>query len=117
MSQSDLDTKLVEPVEPVGVDHEDHPETISRNSRYGLILFSIYCLFYGGFVLLSAFAPHQMASRPFGGANLAVLYGAALIFGALVLAAIYMYLCRAVSSGSSSAAASSTAASNKESSK
>jgi hypothetical protein len=31
---------------------------------------------------------------PFGGVNLAILYGMGLIFGAFALAAIYMYLCR-----------------------
>jgi len=67
---------------------------ISRNSRYGLVLFTIYLVLYGGFVLLSAFAPQKMAERPFGGVNLAILYGMGLIFGALFLAAIYMYLCR-----------------------
>ncbi len=79
---------------PLSIHHEDHPEMISRNSRYGLILFTVYCVFYAGFVLLSAFAPEQMSAQPFGGANLAILYGMGLIVGALVLAAIYMYLCR-----------------------
>ena len=74
--------------------HEDHPHTIARNVRYGLILFAVYVLFYGGFVLLSALRPDVMASRPFGGVNLAILYGFALIVAALVLALIYMALCR-----------------------
>lgn len=80
--------------QPLSIHHEDHPEMISRNSRYGLILFSVYLAFYAGFMLLSAFAPRKMAEQPFGGVNLAVLYGMALIVGALVLASIYMYLCR-----------------------
>ena len=43
---------------------------------------------------LSAFQPELM-SKPFaGGANLAVVYGFALIVAALVLALIYMRLCR-----------------------
>lgn len=92
MSQHEPDTK---PVHTMGKDHEDHPEMISRNSRYGLILFTIYCLFYAGFVLISAFAPQQMATELMGGVNLAILYGIALIIGALFLASIYMYLCRA----------------------
>jgi len=74
--------------------HDDHPTVISRNQRNGLILFSLYLALYAGFMLLSAFNPQAMASRPFGGANLAVLYGLALIVSALLLAAIYMYLSR-----------------------
>ena len=67
---------------------------ISRNSRYGLTLFTVYLILYAGFMLLSAFAPQKMAERPFGGVNLAILYGMGLIIGALILAAIYMFLCR-----------------------
>jgi uncharacterized membrane protein (DUF485 family) len=74
--------------------HEDHPHTIARNARYGLVLFGVYVLFYGGFMLLSALRPDLMASRPFGGVNLAILYGFGLIGLALVLALIYMRLCR-----------------------
>ena len=80
--------------EPLSIHHEDHPEMISRNSRYGLILFSVYLALYGGFMLLSAFAPRTMAQTPTGGVNLAIIYGMGLILGALVLASIYMYLCR-----------------------
>jgi uncharacterized membrane protein (DUF485 family) len=46
-------------------------------------------------MLLSAFNPQAMAWRPFGGVNLAVIYGLGLIVAALVLAALYMYLSRA----------------------
>jgi uncharacterized membrane protein (DUF485 family) len=85
--------------------HEDHPEIISRNSRNGLILFAVYFLLYAGFLLMAAFAPGAMAQKPFGGVNLAVLYGMGLIFGALVLAALYMYLCRPVRGDGASAGA------------
>jgi uncharacterized membrane protein (DUF485 family) len=74
--------------------HDDHPIVISRNQRNGLILFFIYLALYAGFMLLAAFNPQAMASRPFGGVNLAVLYGMGLIVTALVLAAIYMYQSR-----------------------
>jgi uncharacterized membrane protein (DUF485 family) len=74
--------------------HDDHAPTIARNARYGLILFAVYVVFYGGFVLLSALRPDVMASRPFGGVNLAILYGFGLIIAALILALIYMTLCR-----------------------
>ena len=75
-------------------DHDDHPERAARNSRYGMILFLVYLLMYGGFIALATFAPQSMSARPFGGVNLAILYGMGLIVAALLLAAIYMYLCR-----------------------
>ena len=76
-------------------DADDHPEISARNSRYGLWLFGLYLLLYGGFMGLSAFEPQLMSKTPFGGVNLAILYGFGLIVAALVLALIYMILCRA----------------------
>lgn len=67
---------------------------LSRNSRLGLILFGVYLLLYGGFVMLNAFSPQTMAETPVAGVNLAVLYGFALIVAALVLALLYGFLCR-----------------------
>jgi uncharacterized membrane protein (DUF485 family) len=58
------------------------------------VLFVFYLVFYGGFVLLNAFAPSAMERTPFAGVNLAVLYGLALIAVALVLALFYDWLCR-----------------------
>ena len=75
-------------------DHDDHPEVSARNARYGIVLFLAYLVLYGGFMLLSAYRPQLMSKTPFGGVNLAILYGMGLIFGAFVLAAIYMALCR-----------------------
>ena len=72
----------------------ERPHTIARNARYGLVLFLIYVIFYGGFVFLSAFEPQLMARNVAGGVNLAVVYGFALIIVAFVLAMIYMALCR-----------------------
>jgi uncharacterized membrane protein (DUF485 family) len=73
---------------------DDHAPTIARNARYGLILFVIYLALYAGFMVLSAFAPERMG-RPFlGGVNLAIVYGFGLIVAALVLALVYMALCR-----------------------
>ena len=100
MSQPEMGDK---PASPLGRDHEDHPEMISRNSRNGLILFTVYCVFYAGFVLISAFAPHIMARPAVAGVNLAIIYGFSLIIGALFLAAIYMYLCRPVGNGNAAA--------------
>jgi uncharacterized membrane protein (DUF485 family) len=83
-----------------GLDHgphvpteDEHPETAARNSRYGLVLFAVYLVLYGGFVLLNAFAPEVMDRTPLAGVNLAVLYGFGLIVAALVLALLYGWLC------------------------
>jgi uncharacterized membrane protein (DUF485 family) len=78
---------------PVAKEQED-ATVIAHNTRMGVILFIVYVLFYGGFMVLSAFWPEVM-SKPFlRGANLAVVYGFALIVAALVLAMVYMKLCR-----------------------
>ena len=66
----------------------------SKNARLGLLLFTIYTLFYAGFVLLNAFAADTMEWLPFAGINLAIWYGFGLIIGAFALAGIYGYLCR-----------------------
>jgi len=71
-------------------------KVVSRNARYVLILFAVYLVIYGGFMFLNAFYPELMA-RPLAGVNLAIGYGMGLIAAALVLAAIYMFLCRAPS--------------------
>ncbi len=69
--------------------------TVRRNTRYGLVLFCIYLVIYAGFVLLNAFWPEVMDRVPFAGLNLAILYGFGLIIAALLLAALYGWLCRA----------------------
>ena len=66
---------------------------VSRNARYGLILFAIYVALYGGFIFLSVFMPHLLKAE-LNGVNFAILYGFGLIIAALVLAVIYMWLCR-----------------------
>ena len=74
--------------------HEDHNTDIhERNARYGLILFILYLVLYGGFVGLCAFS-YQTMGQMFWGINLALWYGFGLIVAALVLAGIYMQLCR-----------------------
>lgn len=70
----------------------------SRNSKIGLVLFTIYLIVYGGFVFLNAFAPDQMEATPIAGLNVAILYGFALIIGAIVLSGLYGFLCREKSS-------------------
>jgi len=66
----------------------------SYNARVGLVLFVIYLVFYGGFVLLSAFAPEMMETTPVAGVNLAILYGFGLIVAALLLAVVYGLMCK-----------------------
>ena len=73
---------------------DDHPQISARNARYGLWLFFVYVLLYAGFMGLAAFQPQLMSKSPFGGVNLAIVYGIGLIVAALVLAAVYMFLCR-----------------------
>jgi len=65
-----------------------------RNSRLGLLLFSIYLTFYLVFILLCAFAPGVMEWRPLESLNLAILYGFSLILAAFLSAFLYGLLCR-----------------------
>ena len=73
--------------------HDDHPHIVSRNARYGLILFAVYVVLYGGFVFLAVFRTPVMGAVMPGGANLAIAFGLALLGAALVLALLYVYLC------------------------
>jgi uncharacterized membrane protein (DUF485 family) len=72
---------------------DDHPEVSAANARHGLFLFFVYLAFYAGFMGLAAFAPRSMGVSVLAGVNLAIVYGMSLIGGALVVAAIYMWLC------------------------
>jgi uncharacterized membrane protein (DUF485 family) len=72
----------------------DDPRTARRNARYGLVLFTLYLIVYGGFVLLNAFRPAWMESTPLAGVNLSVTYGLGLILAAFVIALIYGWMCR-----------------------
>jgi uncharacterized membrane protein (DUF485 family) len=71
----------------------------THNARYGLWLFGVYVALYGGFMGLNAFAPEVMSKSPFGGVNLAIIYGLGLIVAAFVLALVYTLLCRRESDG------------------
>ena len=72
----------------------ERAETVARNTRYGLVLFAVYLVLYGAFVLVSAFAPEVMERTPLGGVNVAILSGFGLIGAAFVLALLYGWLCR-----------------------
>ena len=69
-----------------------------HNARLGLVLFFVYLALYAGFVVINAFAPSLMEWRPWGGLNLAILYGFGLILAAFVLAAVYGVMCRSETS-------------------
>ena len=73
----------------------------SRASRVGLVLFAVYLVLYGGFVLLNAFAPATMEWTPVAGVNLAILYGFGLIVAAFALALLYGWLAGGPAGGNS----------------
>jgi len=80
-------------LEDAGREHEVEPAS-PRRTRLGVVLFVCYCVVYGGFVLLSAFAPRAMEETPLAGVNLAVLLGLGVIAAAFLVALYYEWLCR-----------------------
>ena len=94
MAGLDLDFKI-----PVTKEQEDET-VVTHNARLGILLFVVYVHFYAGFMILSAFNPAIMSTPVLGGLNLAIVYGFLLIAAALVLALIYMMLCKKSSQGS-----------------
>ncbi len=73
----------------------NHGEGQDRfNARLGLMLFAVYVVAYGSFMTLAAFYPKIMAVRPFGGVNIAIIYGMSLIAGAFALSLVYLRLAR-----------------------
>jgi uncharacterized membrane protein (DUF485 family) len=77
-------------------DHREQEDAavVAHNTKIGLILFACYVALYAGFMALSAFQPAVMSRPVLAGANLAVVYGFVLILAALVLALLYMRICR-----------------------
>lgn len=61
----------------------------TNHSRLGLVLFFLYLLLYGGFMLINTFSPSTMEATPVAGLNVAILYGSGLIIAAFVFAIIY----------------------------
>ena len=78
--------------DPHAVAH--HDAHVSPNVRLGLVLFFIYLALYLGFIAIATFKYELLARTPFGGVNLAILYGIGLIVAALILAAIYTALAK-----------------------
>ena len=64
----------------------DHPKA----NRLGIWLFLAYLAVYAGFVWISAFSGSVLGQRPFGGVNLAIIYGFGLIVIPLILALVYL---------------------------
>jgi uncharacterized membrane protein (DUF485 family) len=67
---------------------------LSRNNRWGLVLFAIYLSFYVAYVIVNAFWPGTMDLVIWRGLNLAVASGLGLIIGAFLLAVVYALGCR-----------------------
>ncbi len=61
----------------------------SQTKRLPLVLFGIYLLLYGGFIVINLFATELMELTPLAGVNLAIWYGFGLIIAAIILAFIY----------------------------
>jgi uncharacterized membrane protein (DUF485 family) len=78
---------------PVIREKED-ASVVAHNTRMGVRFFIVYVVFYAGFMALSAFSPSTMSKPVLGGVNLAIVYGFTLIVLALVLAMVYMNVCR-----------------------
>ena len=79
--------------EPVPTDEPSDPAAERHNARLGLVLFAVYLAAYAAFVGINAFAPSLM-DTVVGRLNVAVVYGLALIGGAVLLAVVYAVLCR-----------------------
>jgi len=79
---------------PASHERAAHDAHVSPNARLGLILFLVYLALYLGFMGIATFDYQLFASTPLGGVNLAILYGLGLIVAALLLALVYMKLCK-----------------------
>ena len=88
-----MSTSPKKPPAAASAAHDDHPEVSAANARAGLWLFFAYLALYAGFMGLAAFASQAMGTPVLAGVNLAITYGIGLIVGALVVAAIYMWIC------------------------
>lgn len=78
---------------------QEDEAVVKHNTRVGVLLFAIYVIIYASFMGLSAFKPQVMGVPFLLGLNLSVVYGFFLIIAALVLALIYMVLCRKTAQG------------------
>ena len=65
----------------------------AKKTKLGLILFAGYCVIYAGFVAINIISPKMMGEIVFSGLNLAMVYGFALIFIAIIMGLIYNQIC------------------------
>ncbi|MBM3147167.1 MAG: DUF485 domain-containing protein [Actinobacteria bacterium] len=63
------------------------------STRLGVILFLVYVPIYIGFIVINVGWPQVMKVTVFAGLNLAIVYGMALIFFAVILAFAYTWAC------------------------
>jgi uncharacterized membrane protein (DUF485 family) len=75
---------------PATVWKEDR--SIHYKTKLGVIMFVIYALVYGGFILINVAFPRWM-KLDVGGLNVAIVYGFGLIVMAVIQAFIYNHLC------------------------
>ena len=80
---------LHEPASPVGND-----PAAAYKMRLGAWMVLLYSAFYASFVAINLMSPLLMEKTIFGGMNLAVVYGFALIIVALLQALVYDAMCR-----------------------
>jgi uncharacterized membrane protein (DUF485 family) len=71
-----------------------HDAHVAPNAGLGMGMFILYLLLYLGFMGIAAYNYELFGSIQVGGVNLAILYGMGLIAAALLLALIYMVLCK-----------------------
>jgi len=71
-----------------------HDAHVSPNAGLGMGMFLLYLLLYLGFMGIAAFDYELFGIVTVGGVNVAILYGLGLIVAALILALIYMLLCK-----------------------
>lgn len=75
-------------------DESSAPAAAARAARYGIWLCLVYVLLYGGFIATAIFRHDLMARPVVAGVNFAIVYGIVLIGAALLLALVYMMMCR-----------------------
>ncbi len=62
-------------------------------AKLGIKLFWLYCIIYMGFVGMAVFATETLKTPLLAGANLAIVYGMALIVFAIILGLVYNHVC------------------------
>jgi uncharacterized membrane protein (DUF485 family) len=64
-----------------------------KKSKLGIMLFAFYASLYVAFIAIGLFWTDLMGVKVIFGLNLAVAYGIGLILLAIVMGAIYSYIC------------------------